>query len=136
MTEETAIFFEELKNHETTNLKEQFHSLATCSEPSSDGGIGYLGTFLGVKFNSWSIGDIYFWIRNLLHGQIHKTLVQKHQLQHRNLEMTLRSSQSLQNDWFPSVVAIPDKWVQKIHLYQVFRNPHSIFDRSWFRNTS
>ena len=66
---------------------------------------GDLRTSLCVKFNSWSIGDIYFWFRNLLPGQIHKTLVQKHQLQHRNLEMTLRSSQSLQNDWFPSVVA-------------------------------
>ena len=125
--------------NQQTRLKRGFSLLRVSSRPrywNSKWSFGVLRTSLGVKFNSWSIGDIYFWIINLLPGQIHKTLVQKHQLQHRNLEMTLRSSQSLQNDWFPSVVAIPDKWVQKIHLYQVFRNPHSIFDRSWFRNTS
>ena len=32
---------------------------------------GVLRTSLDVKFDSWSIGDIYFWIRNLLLGQIH-----------------------------------------------------------------
>ena len=105
----------------------------------SDEVSGVLRTSLDVKFDSWSIGDIYFWIRNFLPCQIHGF---KSKRWFRNASSSIEICRWLWEapnrfrtiDFHPS--CIPDKWDQKIHLYQVFKNPSSIFAWCWFRNTS
>ena len=107
-----SVFFR--KNQRTNwrwNFKERFHSLATWPEVDFQSSQKVHSTSLGAIFDSWSIGDIYFSLRQLLPCQI------EHFLPKSGSENLVSSPNSACSCWGGYKIAQTGLWTYKRMFY-------------------
>ena len=109
-------------------LKERFHSLATWREVDFPSSQKVHSTSLGAIFDSWSIGDIYFSLRQLLPCQI------KHFLPKSGSENLISSPNNSCSCWGGSKIAQIRLWMYKRMFYDTYGS-EKVFSRFFLTTT-
>ena len=113
-------------------FKERFHSLATWPEVDFQSSQKVQSTSLGAIFDSWSIGDIYFSLRQLLPCQI------KHFLPKSGSENLVSSPNNPCSCWGGSKIAQIGLWMYNRMFYDTYGSEKvfsSFFLTTTWKNT-